>query len=705
MQRRCLNCFRLFNVVYKDVNENEVCPHCGYYEGTAPMEPYHLVPGATLYNGRYVIGTVIGYGGFGSIYKAWDNVLDTVVAVKEYYPAGLVQRVPGQKHVIVYTGDSKKEYMDNLDRFLEEAKDMSKFNGVPNIVQVYAYFEENGTAYLVMEYLHGINLKKYLNDIQKKMPWQDAIEIIAPVIEAVNVIHSAGILHRDIAPDNIMLCPGGDIKLESCKDSNGVSVYSSFSVKVIDFGAARLSDIELERTRSIILKPGYAPPEQYTKKSLQGPWTDVYAIAATLYRMVTGIIPEESVNRIIEDNLRAPLEFDPSIPENLSNAIMKGMALRRELRIKDTDEFMSAVFGEKEVMEPNAELRKRRRRRTLTVSTAVLVLICMGIAVYFLYRDKKAETDLNPADITMWLAVSDYEDTEALREMMDSAMADFRENQSRVNVDVEFIKDDEYAERLEEAYSNGEMPTLYDAEYASEEIQDKAADVSRTFEDLSSDSYYLLFENKEKLIEDKVVPLSFRAPVLYVKRSPDVQDIDSLVITDYSQISELSDGQFYISDDSLGMIMSTLDSQDKIKIYKAKYDAKWQSFTGNEIINEFHDDDNMLYYYDTTDVYDTVNKNLVGLYQVVEIDADSIYVEFTNEMSVYGEATRDEENAAVLFLSFLLQPDAQDEMFLGKDSITGLPLAKRTMNQYTDDNGEMKILNDYVGKMKLYQGE
>lgn len=453
-----------------------------------------------------------------------------------------------------------------------------------------------------------------------------------------------------------------------------------------------MSDIELERTRSIILKPGYAPPEQYTKKSLQGPWTDVYAIAATLYRMVTGIIPEESVNRIIEDNLRAPLEFDPSIPENLSNAIMKGMALRRELRIKDTDEFMSAVFGEKEVMEPNAELRKRRRRRTLTVSTAVLVLICMGIAVYFLYRDKKAETDLNPADITMWLAVSDYEDTEALREMMDSAMADFRENQSRVNVDVEFIKDDEYAERLEEAYSNGEMPTLYDAEYASEEIQDKAADVSRTFEDLSSDSYYLLFENKEKLIEDKVVPLSFRAPVLYVKRSPDVQDIDSLVITDYSQISELSDGQFYISDDSLGMIMSTLDSQDKIKIYKAKYDAKWQSFTGNEIINEFHDDDNMLYYYDTTDVYDTVNKNLVGLYQVVEIDADSIYVEFTNEMSVYGEATRDEENAAVLFLSFLLQPDAQDEMFLGKDSITGLPLAKRTMNQYGKQLGPQETV-------------
>ena len=162
MQRRCLNCFNLFDIVYSDKEEREVCPYCGYCEGTPPKELYHLYPGVGLYNNRYVIGTCIGFGGFGITYKAWDNVLETVVAVKEYYPTGLVQRVPGKPQVIIYTGESKEEYMQGLERFLDEAKNMAKFVDNPNIVHVDAFFEENNTAYLVMEYLPGMTLKSYL---------------------------------------------------------------------------------------------------------------------------------------------------------------------------------------------------------------------------------------------------------------------------------------------------------------------------------------------------------------------------------------------------------------------------------------------------------------------------------------------------------------------------------------------------------------
>ena len=151
MKLRCLNCM-------KEYEEGNVCPFCGFEEGTPPKEIYHLYPGVVLAD-RYIIGTVVASGGFGVLYRAWDQKLEIMVAVKEYFPSSYVNRNPGEKEIFVYTSKQQGQFQAGLEGFLEEAKSTAKFSSCPNIVNVYDYFKENGTAYMVMEYMEGITLK------------------------------------------------------------------------------------------------------------------------------------------------------------------------------------------------------------------------------------------------------------------------------------------------------------------------------------------------------------------------------------------------------------------------------------------------------------------------------------------------------------------------------------------------------------------
>ena len=221
-----------------------------------------------------------------------------------------------------------------------------------------------------MEYLPGMTLKSYLKSKGGRIGCEEVIPIADAVITALKEIHAGGIIHRDISPDNIMLCNDGRIKL-------------------LDFGAARFSDADQERTRSIILKPGFAPPEQYQAKSKQGPWTDIYALCATVYRAITGVLPDESVNRVIEDTVQSPIQIYSDIPERISNTVMKGMSIYPEIRFSNVDELKKALDGEKKVMEPKKELRVRRMKRTITVGIALLVVVSMSLYVYNMYKIKK----------------------------------------------------------------------------------------------------------------------------------------------------------------------------------------------------------------------------------------------------------------------------------------------------------------------------
>ena len=697
MQRRCLNCFNLFDIVYSDKEEREVCPYCGYCEGTPPKELYHLYPGVGLYNNRYVIGTCIGFGGFGITYKAWDNVLETVVAVKEYYPTGLVQRVPGKPQVIIYTGESKEEYMQGLERFLDEAKNMAKFVDNPNIVHVDAFFEENNTAYLVMEYLPGMTLKSYLKSKGGRIGCEEVIPIADAVITALKEIHAGGIIHRDISPDNIMLCNDGRIKL-------------------LDFGAARFSDADQERTRSIILKPGFAPPEQYQAKSKQGPWTDIYALCATVYRAITGVLPDESVNRVIEDTVQSPIQIYSDIPERISNTVMKGMSIYPEIRFSNVDELKKALDGEKKVMEPKKELRVRRMKRTITVGIALLIVVSMSLYVYNMYKNKKADVVMNSADISIWIAVDDQMNEDGAKAMMDSGIEAFTSSQEKVNVNYKFIPEDQYGSELLKAYENGEMPTIFQAQYATKEIMEDAASVDKVYEYMEksgSDDCYLLENYKNSIEESKKIPLSFEAPIVYVKRSSEVKNIDNLTISDYKQIESMSDDSFYISESAEDMLLSSLNSDENSQNIDDKRKKEWKKLGGSEIYKQFLSDDKLLYYFGSTEDYKFVNDSWAGRYKIVKIESDSVYVEPTNELSISGTTSDDESRAASLLKSYMLKQGAQEALFLGTSysdngvdklqKIEGLPVNKSALKSYTDTNTELQIIDSYTDNMKIKQ--
>ena len=697
MQRRCLNCFNLFDIVYSDKEEREVCPYCGYCEGTPPKELYHLYPGVGLYNNRYVIGTCIGFGGFGITYKAWDNVLETVVAVKEYYPTGLVQRVPGKPQVIIYTGESKEEYMQGLERFLDEAKNMAKFVDNPNIVHVDAFFEENNTAYLVMEYLPGMTLKSYLKSKGGRIGCEEVIPIADAVITALKEIHAGGIIHRDISPDNIMLCNDGRIKL-------------------LDFGAARFSDADQERTRSIILKPGFAPPEQYQAKSKQGPWTDIYALCATVYRAITGVLPDESVNRVIEDTVQSPIQIYSDIPERMSNTVMKGMSIYPEIRFSNVDELKKALDGEKKVMEPKKELRVRRMKRTITVGIALLIVVSMSLYVYNMYKNKKADVVMNSADISIWIAVDDQMNEDGAKAMMDSGIEAFTSSQEKVNVNYKFIPEDQYGSELLKAYENGEMPTIFQAQYATKEIMEDAASVDKVYEYMEksgSDDCYLLENYKNSIEESKKIPLSFEAPIVYVKRSSEVKNIDNLTISDYKQIESMSDDSFYISESAEDMLLSSLNSDENSQNIDDKRKKEWKKLGGSEIYKQFLSDDKLLYYFGSTEDYKFVNDSWAGRYKIVKIESDSVYVEPTNELSISGTTSDDESRAASLLISYMLKQGAQEALFLGTSysdngvdklqKIEGLPVNKSALKSYTDTNTELQIIDSYTDNMKIKQ--
>ncbi len=231
-----------------------------------------------------------------------------------------------------YSEHTQQEFEWGLDRFLEEARTLKKFSGQPGIVSVDTIFRENGTAYLVMEFLDGLTLEEFLKRRDGSITFETALRIMIPVIDALSIVHAEGVLHRDISPDNIYLTRDGKVKL-------------------IDFGAARNALSQKSRNLSIILKEGYAPEEQYRASGIQGPWTDVYATAATMYHCVTGHIPQPALDRLAEDKVQAPSAMGIEIDPAAERALLTGMALKASERFQSMEDFKSVLTGSSTVTE------------------------------------------------------------------------------------------------------------------------------------------------------------------------------------------------------------------------------------------------------------------------------------------------------------------------------------------------------------------
>ncbi len=300
------------------------CPHCGYEDTQQPEEEYFLEPGVIIGN-RYIVGKAIGNGGFGITYVGYDLTLNRKCAIKEYYPKSLAARSSGTERVSVFTGGVSQQYTDGLNSFVSEARRLAEFTKVPEVVDVYDCILVNNTGYIIMEFINGKTVKDYLKN-GTRYSFEEARELILHVLDGLIPVHKAGLIHRDISPDNIMITEEG-------------------LVKVIDFGASRQVLAEKSLNYSIILKPGYAPVEQYSTNGKQGPWTDIYAIGATMYRMITGQKPEESLDRLETDHLKRPSSLGVKITPDQEAILLKAMAVHRESRYRDAEEFQKALLS------------------------------------------------------------------------------------------------------------------------------------------------------------------------------------------------------------------------------------------------------------------------------------------------------------------------------------------------------------------------
>lgn len=315
MEERCFGCFM-------PKQGDGPCPHCGY-DPAADAGKYPLaLPAGSILNGRYKVGRVLGQGGFGITYVAQEYGTGKLVAIKEYLPGEFATRASTHE-VTAYSGQLKADFDEGKNFFLNEARTLAEFIGNANIVTVYSFFEENGTAYFSMEYLQGIPLNVHVKRMGGRLSPEEASKLLIPVMNAVSEIHKHKIVHRDIAPDNIMVLPGGRAVL-------------------FDFGAARFSTGEKSKSLDLIVKHGFAPVEQYRRHSKQGPFTDVYAMGATYYYAITGKVPPDSVERTGEDQLKAPSAFGVLLPAFSERALMKALAVQEKDRFPVMQDFVFA---------------------------------------------------------------------------------------------------------------------------------------------------------------------------------------------------------------------------------------------------------------------------------------------------------------------------------------------------------------------------
>lgn len=328
----CMGCMK--NLEYHGM----VCPHCGF-SCADYRQVKNSLPLYEILNGKYLVGKAIGVGGFGITYIGWDFYQGKKVCIKEYFPRGVAARLTEAEKALqgegavtysvdVYTQNTEQArnaYIHGLETYIKEAQTLSKFFFMPGIVSVRDFFYGNKTAYIVMEYIDGINLKQYAKKCGGRLQPDFLFPLLKDVLKALNEVHKTGIIHRDISPDNMMMTMDGKVKL-------------------IDFGAAKRYGNGQEA--AVLLKHGYAPIEQYDKNGNQGPWTDIYSICASIYYLLTGIKIPRATEREQRDTVSLLQAQGVPIPEEQDFVIRKGMSIRQEDRYQNVADFYHALYGQ-----------------------------------------------------------------------------------------------------------------------------------------------------------------------------------------------------------------------------------------------------------------------------------------------------------------------------------------------------------------------
>ncbi len=374
-----MRCFHCMNSIPDGA---ALCPCCN--EAPSKENPPYCLTAGTVLKNKYIIGNVIGEGGFGITYAGWDLALGQKIAVKEYYPSICANRSHTGDNQVIPGQASKGQYFRmGKERFTQEAQSAAQFSGEAGIVKILDYFEENDTAYIVMNYVEGGDLGEIVRSRGKLEP-KTFFAVMLPLMRTLEHVHQAGMIHRDIAPDNIIMSQDGSLTL-------------------LDFGSARYYFGEETKSLSVVLKPGYAPYEQYSRKGKQGAWTDVYALCATIYKCITGETPPDVLDRISNDELKKPSELGVRLPAAVETALMKGLAVFPKDRLQTVGELRKAVekgYPAEKVVDKKPEKDKsqsdkpkKKPTRKILIAAVAVVLACAiaAVSVFIVHNNHQTE--------------------------------------------------------------------------------------------------------------------------------------------------------------------------------------------------------------------------------------------------------------------------------------------------------------------------
>ncbi|MBQ4040177.1 MAG: protein kinase [Oscillospiraceae bacterium] len=679
----CKNCKK----EYDEKLAQDICPYCGHmqteeehtsslWDTDSPEDDTEQLPVqgkdsrrlplGTVLNGRYEVGEVLGIGGFGITYKVWDTQTAVVKVAKEYFQHGVVNRIPGTTEVIIAATRKKEEFEYGKKRFLDEARIVAKF-GSDAIVRIDDYFEENNTAYMIMEYLDFQTLDKYISEQKRPLSAAEVINLGVRICEALEEIHKEDVIHRDIAPDNIFIKSTGE-------------------VKIIDFGSARLFKKDTD-DRLIAIKPGFAPPEQYElidiRNDRQQAWTDIYALGATMYMALTGHRPMESTDRRITadkngDCLPEPIKINKNIPEFLNNAVMTAMAVDIPDRFKNAAELKAALLQEKKIFSVAEPRRRKKRRRTAGIGISIAAALLLAVMGWQIYQAKQESAVLQPADISVWYSLPENEEQAELKENAFRAIKDELMSSDKfadVELQLKGIPESEYEAELAVAYSSDRMPSVYEsgdfgAEYAAE-----ALDISSVLGDLDRDQCYYVGEYMKNGGDPGRLPTGINIPIVYV---------NTALAADFTGEETIDSGEalFNAVDGSMPVPVSIKDSvwaiyENNLAITEEQ--AAYMTYTKEDFLNS----KSIVYCSDSSDYY-AVRDALPGNFKMVGLASEDgrVYCTFANYWSA-ADGTADENAAAKAFIEYLFSNFAQDQLYL-QTNMPGLPVEKAAFSEYSD---------------------
>ena len=459
--RLCMGCMT-------DNGGEQVCPICGYDKET-PLNPSMLAP-KTWLEDRYLIGKTMDSNGEGVSYIGWDNKNDTIVKIREYFPTDLCEREENGR--VRMTDSSETIFKDNKARFVQLAKTLESLKDVPALMNVFDVFEANGTAYYVVQTVSGITLREFLLRNGGVLKWEQARPLFMPLFTAMAAIHNAGILHRGISPETLMVGRDGVIRI------------TGFCIP--DARTAR-SDMTAQ------LFPGFAAIEQYGFDGQQGRWTDVYGFAATLFRALIGNPPPEATERVTDDNMSIPGKIAQELPSYVLTALANALQILPEDRTESLEEFKEELSqidedaydeDEDEDLYEDDYYQKGGNKRygvLAAVATILLVLIVLVVLAATVFKDTFFPTgdggEITPPEVTSAepLPLETTEKKYDVPNGIGKSLAEMLSEQDYIGIFEFEIVSADYSEDVERGFIMEQTPAAGESRPKGEKIQFKVS--------------------------------------------------------------------------------------------------------------------------------------------------------------------------------------------------------------------------------------